>query len=103
MLLVIACVVPVKSLNLHGIVGIMRSGGDTRFAMLTEGSMLWGIGVPLAAFTGLVLGWPIYFVLAAAQAEEIGKFFLTIWRVTTARWIHRVTEHDEQTVNMLSA
>lgn len=103
MLLVIACVVPVKSLNLHGVVGIMRSGGDTRFAMLTEGSMLWGIGVPIAAFTGLVLGWPIYFVLAAAQAEEIGKFFLTIWRVITARWIHRVTEHDEPTLDVMSA
>lgn len=103
MLLVIACVVPVKSLNLHGVVGIMRSGGDTRFAMLTEGSMLWGIGVPIAAFTGLVLGWPIYFVLAAAQAEEIGKFFLTIWRVITARWIHRVTEHDEPTLEVISA
>ncbi|MFP4509910.1 MAG: MATE family efflux transporter [Spirochaetota bacterium] len=103
MLLVIACVVPVKSLNLHGIVGIMRSGGDTRFAMLTEGSMLWGIGVPIAAFTGLVLGWPVYFVLAAAQAEEIGKLYLTIRRVITARWIHRVTEHDEETLDVIPA
>lgn len=103
MLLVIACVVPVKSLNLHGIVGIMRSGGDTTFAMVTEGSMLWGIGVPLAAVTGLVLGWPIYFVLAATQAEEIGKFLLMIRRILTGRWIHRVTEHDEEPIDAISA
>ena len=96
MLLVIACVVPVKSLNLHAIVGVLRSGGDTRYAMLTEASMLWGIGVPLAAFTGLVLGWPIYFVVAIAQSEEIGKFVLIFRRIVTNRWIHRVTEHDDE-------
>ncbi len=103
MLLVIACVVPIKSLNLHGVVGIMRSGGDTTFAMVTEGSMLWGIGVPLAAVTGLVLGWPIYFVLAATQVEEIGKFLLMIRRILTGRWIHRVTEHDEEPIDAISA
>ncbi len=103
MLLVIACVVPVKSLNLHGVVGIMRSGGDTRFAMVTEGVMLWGLGVPLAAVTGLVLGWPIYVVLAVVQVEEIGKFILIVRRVITGRWIHQVTDHDDLAADAISA
>ncbi|MFP4642808.1 MAG: MATE family efflux transporter [Spirochaetales bacterium] len=92
MLLVVAIVVPVKSFNLHAIVGILRGGGDTRFALYSEAAMLWGIGVPVAAFVGLVIGAPIYLVLLSAQGEEVGKTVLTFKRLLSYRWIHQVTE-----------
>ena len=96
MLLVVAAVVPVKSLNLHAIVGIMRSGGDTRYALVTEASMLWGVGVTAAVIAGLVLGLPLYLVVLATQAEEIGKFILSIRRVLSRRWIHDLTDRTER-------
>ncbi len=95
MLLVVAVVVPVKSFNLHAIVGMLRGGGDTRYALYSEAAMLWGIGVPIAAFVGLVVGSPIYLVLLAAQGEEIGKTVLTFRRLVSYRWIHRVTDEPE--------
>lgn len=100
MLLVLAVVVPVKSSNLHAIVGMLRGGGDTRFALISESAMLWGIGVPVAAFVGLVLGAPIWVVLLSAQGEEIGKTVLTARRLLSRRWIHRVTDDAVESVTL---
>ena len=35
-------------------IGIFRSGGDTRFALLLDGVIIWVVGVPLA-FAGAFL------------------------------------------------
>lgn len=96
MLLITAAVVPVKSLNLHAIVGILRSGGDTRYALVSEATMLWGIGVPLAFVSGLVLRLPIHLVLLVTQSEEIGKFVLVLRRTLSGKWINRVTEPEAE-------
>jgi len=100
MLLVLAVVVPVKSSNLHAIVGMLRGGGDTRYALVSESAMLWGIGVPVAAFVGLVLGAPLWVVLLSAQGEEIGKTVLTARRLLSRRWIHRVTDDPAEAVQL---
>ncbi|MFO8064987.1 MAG: MATE family efflux transporter [Spirochaetota bacterium] len=92
MLLVIAVAVPVKSMNMHAIVGVMRGGGDTRYALVVEAVMLWGVGVPAAGAAGLVFGAPLYLVLISAQGEEIGKFIYTVRRLLSRTWIHHVTD-----------
>jgi Na+-driven multidrug efflux pump len=70
------------------IVGILRSGGDTKFCMIIDMIFVWLIGVPLAFITVLVFKWPIYLVLAAVFSEEALKLFVVYKRVKTRKWLN---------------
>lgn len=91
-MLVLGLALPLKLFNAITIVGILRSGGDTRAAMLLELLCLWCIGVPLVATTGLVLGWPVLLVYLAMLPEEIVKGFLGLRRLKSKKWLRTVVE-----------
>lgn len=91
MILVMAGVFPFKIFNLHVIVGICRSGGDTRFGAFFDIFGIWGIGVPLALLGAFVLKlqpWQIFLLL---NLEEPIKAVLGLWRVITGKWLNDVT------------
>ncbi|MGQ9491987.1 MAG: MATE family efflux transporter [Anaerolineae bacterium] len=93
LLLVIAGALWLKSANLIIIVGIMRSGGDTRFALFTDAGPMWFLGVPMAAIAAFVLGLPVYWVMLTALICDEGiKFLIGIRRVLSARWINNVVQ-----------
>ena len=89
--LVFAFSLPAKIFGWHLVVGILRSGGDTRFSLVLECLGVWLIGVPLALFTGLVLKLPVYWVYAAISAEEAMKAFIGYYRLRSGKWIHKLT------------
>ncbi|MBK5261878.1 MAG: MATE family efflux transporter [Peptostreptococcaceae bacterium] len=72
------------------IVGILRAGGDTKFAMFTECGSIWLIGVPIAFFGALVFQFPIYIVVALVKLEEVVKFFILRKRFKSGKWINNV-------------
>jgi Na+-driven multidrug efflux pump len=71
--------------------GILRSGGDTRFALLLDGVIIWVVGVPMAALAAFVFHLPVYLVYLAAMSEELAKWGLALWRFISNRWIHDLT------------
>ncbi len=73
------------------IIGILRSGGDTKFCMYLDFFFVWFVGVPIAFFTVLVLKWPIYFVLAAVFLEEVIKGTIVFKRVLSRVWLNNLT------------
>jgi putative MATE family efflux protein len=91
-LLVISGALWLKAANLVMIVGIMRSGGDTRFAMVADTGPLWVIGVPLALFGAFVLHLPVYWVALLVITDEATKFIISLWRVLSGRWINNVVQ-----------
>jgi putative MATE family efflux protein len=87
----IAITLWLKAGNLAMIVGVMRSGGDTRFAFLADIGPMWLLGIPIALLSAFVLALPIYWVvLLVLVADEGTKFFISLWRVRSAQWIHSV-------------
>ncbi|MBQ9015758.1 MAG: MATE family efflux transporter [Firmicutes bacterium] len=72
--------------------GTLRSGGDTRYAMITEVSTVWLIGVPLAFITSLWLGWPVYLAVLAVKGEEVVKGILLLRRYLSKKWLNTVIE-----------
>ena len=46
------------------IVGVLRGGGDTKFAMLLEIGSVWLIGVPMAFISTVILKLPVNIVVA---------------------------------------
>jgi Na+-driven multidrug efflux pump len=89
---VFAFLLPFKIFNWHMIVGILRSGGDTRFSLYVEAGGIWFIAVPAAAFTGLVLHWPLSMIYLALSMEEIFKFIFGLNRLISGKWLKNVIE-----------
>ena len=80
----------VNSFNHLMIVGILRSGGDTRFCMLLDCMCVWFFGLPMAFLGSALLKLPIYHVVALVMAENIIKLIFGIRRVRTGKWINSV-------------
>jgi len=91
-LLFVSLVTPIKAANMTIIVGILRSGGDTKFSLFTEMSGVWLVGVPIAFISGLVLHLPIYYVLLLIGFEELFKFLVGLPRILKRKWMNDLTE-----------
>lgn len=68
------------------VVGVMRCGGDTKFAMVTEVGTVWLIGVPMAFITTMLLGLPIYLAVLAVKTEEVVKVVVLLRRFYSRKW-----------------
>ena len=77
--------------NLILFIGILRSGGDTRYALMVEMGSIWLIGVPSALIGGFVLHWPVYYVYALVLSEELVKLMIVLPRFRSRKWIHNLT------------
>ncbi|MFZ1266637.1 MAG: MATE family efflux transporter [Anaerolineae bacterium] len=91
-LFVMSVVLAVKAGNMMMVVGVLRSGGDTRFALLADTGPMWTIGVPLALLGSFVLHLPIYWVVLMVMSEEVVKFAISLWRVLSGRWVNEVVK-----------
>jgi len=74
------------------IAGILRSGGDTRFAMLTECGSIWLIAVPLAFISALVWHMPIHLALLMTRIESVIKAAILLRRFESRKWMNTVIE-----------
>lgn len=79
-----------KFFNTVLFVGILRSGGDTKFALILEISAVWGIGVTLAFFCSMVLKMPVQLVVIFVSLEEVFKTIVGTRRMKSNKWIREV-------------
>lgn len=89
-LVVYGCSMWLSLYNAIHVTGVLRCGGDTRFAMLAEVMTVWCIGVPLAFITALALHWPIYFAVMAVKCEEVVKGVFVTRRFFSKKWVKNV-------------
>jgi putative MATE family efflux protein len=82
----------IRASNITLVLGILRSGGDTRYTLFIELVCIWGIGVPMALLGAFVLHMPVYWVYLLVQGEEIVKMILGITRLFSKKWIHDLSE-----------
>lgn len=79
-----------KVFNTVNIVGILRSGGDTKAALFLDVTGVWLIGIPMAFLGGLVFHFPIEAVYAMVLTEEIYKMVLGIPRYRKKKWLRKI-------------
>lgn len=72
------------------ITGVLRGGGDTRFAMLAECSCVWFVAVPLAFAAALLWHLPIYIAVLLTRAEAVVKVFILMKRFRSGKWANTV-------------
>jgi putative MATE family efflux protein len=90
-LTVLALGMPVRSANHVIIIGILRSGGDTRFSLVLDGFIIWLVGVPVTAVGAFLFHLPVHLVYALTLSEEVTKFSAGMVRYFSRKWIHDLT------------
>jgi putative MATE family efflux protein len=91
-LVVLASGMTVRSANYLIIIGVLRSGGDTRFSLFLDGIIIWLVGVPATAAGAFLFHLPVWFVYALTLTEEFTKFVLGLARYFSRKWINDLTQ-----------
>ena len=84
---------PLCSLNMVLFVGILRSGGDTRYSLIAETSCVWIIGVSMSFIGSAFLALPIYIVVAMVSLEEVAKILVVYPRYKSEKWVKSLAKH----------
>ena len=90
---ILAIICTFKTINCIIIVGILRSGGDTKFSLIMDAGSVWLIGVPMAILGAFVLKLPVTDVFIMVSLEEAVKLIFGLPRVKTGKWIKDLVKH----------
>lgn len=71
--------------------GILRAGGDTKFAMWNNLVFVWIICLPCAALSAFVFHFSPVVVFFCLKMEQLGKCPVIFLRVRSRKWIKQIT------------
>ena len=91
MFFIMAYFVIFQTLNSTWIVGVFRSGGDTRFGLILDSAALWGVSIGVGAFSAFVLKIPMPWVYMILCADEVIKMPFSWKRYRSYRWLKNIT------------
>ncbi|MCR5290260.1 MAG: MATE family efflux transporter [Treponema sp.] len=91
MLLFLMCSYPFNAFNMCMIVGVCRSGGDTKFAAIIDLVYLWFVANPLAAIVAFVFHAAPPIAYLCLLAEQVFKALSGLIRLRSGKWLHDVT------------
>ena len=74
-----------------GVVGLLRGGGDPRFALFVDLFGLWVIATPAALLSAFVFKAPVLVVYACTRLDEPVKLLMILWRMRNSHWMKDVT------------
>lgn len=85
-----AFLMPIRFLNTVFIIGILRGGGDTKYALMIELIGLWGFGVPATFILVYFFNVGVEVVFFMHFLEETIKTILCIPRYKKEAWLRKV-------------
>lgn len=83
-----------QSLNSTWVVGIFRSGGDTRFGMILDMTTMWCGSILFSALAAFVFRFPIPVVYVILLSDEFIKVPFCLWRYRSKVWLKDVTRES---------
>ena len=94
MLLVNCIFMPMQTNAYVSSKGILRGGGDSKFVLYADSSLVWFFSLPLGALGGLVFGWPTVLVYAILRVEYPLKGIVCMFRYFSWKWIKEIKATD---------
>ncbi|MBQ2677236.1 MAG: MATE family efflux transporter [Clostridia bacterium] len=85
-----------QSFNATNIVGVLRSGGDVTFGLVTDITTLYAT-TALGAVLAFAFNWPPVAVYFMMSTDEFLKMPLGLWRLASGKWIRNITRDSEIT------
>lgn len=90
LILITAIIQPFQAFQITNMMGVLRGGGDVKFAMMNDLIFLWCVTLPLGFLTGLVLHCPVWLVFCCLRIEKIGKGITSELRLRKGKWVHNM-------------
>ena len=81
-----------KTFNTFIIIGVLRSGGDTKYALFLEMGCMWIVSLPLTFFAAYK-GLPIYILVGLTYTEEVVKFIFGLPRAISKKWAQNLVKN----------
>ena len=79
------------SVSCTTIVGVLRSGGDTKFSLIVDTCIMWGVSIPLAAIGAFIFHWSVPMVYLCLLTDEVLKLPIALKRFRSHKWLKNVT------------
>lgn len=89
--IIMGVLMALKTFNTFIIIGVLRSGGDTKYALTLEMGCMWFVSLPLTFFAAYK-GVPIYVLVALTYTEEIAKFIFGAPRALSKKWANNIVK-----------
>ena len=80
-----------QSINTVLVVGVFRSGGDTRFGLVLDAAALWGGAIFLGMIAAFVWKFPVPLVFVFLASDELLKLPFSFWRYRSFKWLKNIT------------
>lgn len=74
--------------------GILRGGGDSRFLLLADSSLVWFVSIPLGALAALVWKLDPFWVYFFLRLEFPAKGLVCLARYLTSKWIKVISASE---------
>jgi putative MATE family efflux protein len=91
-----AGVVFCESVTLVAVIGVLRGGGDARYAAMADLLPTWLFAIPLGFLAGHVLGWSAPLVYFIIKSDELIKPVISIFRLLGGKWVRDVTKNTSR-------
>lgn len=77
--------------------GIIRGGGDTKFAMYMNIICVWAIVIPLSFMSAFWWNWSIVGVVIMVQSDQVFKGLPTFIHFRGYKWVKKLTREESPT------
>jgi Na+-driven multidrug efflux pump len=91
MVLILAASTWLRIFNMVLINGILRSGGDNSFCLMSDTFSQWGVGLMLTTIAIMVFDVSLITAYCIALSEEVFKAMLCFWRMHQKKWLRNLT------------
>lgn len=91
MLILCACYMVGKSINMITIAGIFPAGGDSRFGLICDAVTMWVFAVPIGFLAAFVFNLPVVIVFLIINLDEIVKLPAAIIHYRKYGWLKNLT------------
>lgn len=91
MFFVMSYFVVAQAFNTTMIVGIFRSGGDTKFGLFIDMTTMWGCSILFGFLAAFVFKWSVPVVYMILMSDELIKIPISLWRYKSFQWLKDVT------------
>lgn len=88
---VIACIWPFSLLEMVGMVGILRAGGDGQTGFYSDIVIMWMLCIPLAALAAFVWNAPPVVVVAILKTIIALEATVSVLRIRSMKWMKDLT------------
>ena len=99
LIMILAALQLVLAIDVTVIVGVLRGGGDTRFAFLIDVGTVYLLALPLGAVAGFVLDFPAWAVYLLLRCDTFVKTVFGLVRVMRKKWQRDVTVRENSEVS----